>query len=95
MTKLPTFATEKEAAKWFANHDTAPYMDELEQVKEKIPVRRTRSTKESVDLRLRSDQLAAIKRTAKRKGVSYQTLITNWLMEKLRQESPDLLRKHD
>jgi len=95
MAKLPTFATEKEAAKWFASHDTAPYMDELEQVKEKIPVRRTRSTKESIDLRLRTDQLAAIKRTAKRKGVSYQTLITKWLMEKLRQESPDLLRKHD
>lgn len=93
MPKIPAFATEKEAAKWFATHNTTPYMDELELVKEKIPVRRTRTSKTSVGLRLQSDQLAAIKRTAKRKGVSYQTLIEKWLAEKLRQESSGFSRK--
>ena len=92
MQKLPTFTTEKEAADWFATHDTSPYMDDLEKVKEKIPVRRTRS-KESIGLRLRREHLDAIKRAAKRKGVSYQTLIERWLAERLRQESPDLLHK--
>jgi predicted DNA binding CopG/RHH family protein len=71
VSKLPTFATEKEAAQWFASHNTAPYMDELEKVKEKIPVRRTRPMKKPVDLRLRTDQLDAIKRTAKRRGMPY------------------------
>ena len=93
MTKLPIFANEKQAAKWFATHDTAPYMDELEAVTEKIKVQRTHPKKESVDLRLRSDHVAAIKQTARRKHVPYQALIEKWLAEKLRQESPDLLRK--
>jgi hypothetical protein len=37
MPELPTFATEQEAADWFATHSTAPYMDELEEVRP-IPV---------------------------------------------------------
>jgi predicted DNA binding CopG/RHH family protein len=93
MSKLPVFNNEKEAAKWFAAHDTAPYMDGLEEVHETIPVRRTRPVKKPVGLRLRTDYLEAIKRAAERKGIPYQTLIQMWLAEKLRQETPDLLNK--
>lgn len=89
MSKIPIFATERQTAKWFATHDTAPHMDELERVKEKIPVRRTRPKKETVGLRLRSDQVVAIKQSAKRKRISYQTLIEKWVTEKLRQEVLD------
>ena len=93
MPKLPTFTSEQEAAEWFATHDTAPYMDELEEVTEKIPVIRSRPAKKPVGLRLRSDYLAAIKRVAERKGIPYQTLIQMWLVEKLRQEAPELLEQ--
>jgi predicted DNA binding CopG/RHH family protein len=91
MPRLPKFSTEEEAAEWFATHDTAPYMDDLREVKEKIPVTRTRAPKKPVGLRLRPDYLEAIKRPAERKGIPYQTLIQMWLVEKLRQEAPDLL----
>lgn len=91
MPKIPTFATEREAAEWFATHNTAPYMDELEEVTEKIHVIRSRPTKKSIGLRLRSDYLTAIKQVAERKGIPYQTLIQMWLVERLRQEAPDLL----
>jgi predicted DNA binding CopG/RHH family protein len=93
MTKVPAFADEREAADWFASHDTAPYMEELEEMKEQIPVVRSRPTKKPVGLRIRSDYLEAVKRVAERKGIPYQTLIQMWLVEKLRQEAPELLQQ--
>lgn len=93
MPKLPVFGSDQEAAEWFATHDTAPYMDHLEEITEKIPVRRTRPAKKPVGLRLRPDYLQAIKQVAERKGIPYQTLIQMWLVEKLRQEASDLLPK--
>jgi predicted DNA binding CopG/RHH family protein len=91
MPELPEFESEAEAAEWFAAHDTAPYMDDLEEVREDVRVSRTRPTKKPVGLRLRPDYLEAIKRVAERKGIPYQTLIQMWLVEKLRQEAPELL----
>lgn len=93
MPKLPVFSSDQEAAEWFATHDTSPYMDHLEEVTEKIAVRRTRPTKMPVGLRLRTDYVQAIKQVAERKGIPYQTLIQMWLVEKLRQEAADLLPK--
>ncbi len=93
MSKLPKFKTDKQTAHWFDTHDTAPLMDELEQVHEQLSVRRTRPTKKPIGLRLRSDYLRAIKQTAERKGIPYQSLIQMWLVEKLYQEAPDLMRE--
>jgi predicted DNA binding CopG/RHH family protein len=92
MPKPPTFASEQEAAEWFATHDTAASMDDLEEVREKIRVTRSRPTKKPVGLRLRGDYLAAIKSVAEKKGIPYQILIQMWLVEKLRQEAPELIQ---
>jgi predicted DNA binding CopG/RHH family protein len=92
-SKMPTFASEQEAAEWFATHDTSPYMDELEEIREPIPVTRSNPAKKPVGLRIRSDYLRAIKQVAERKGIPYQTLIQMWLVEKLRQEAPELLEQ--
>lgn len=93
MPEIPSFKTDQEAAEWFDTHDTAPYMDDLEQVQERIQVARTkkRPPRKAVGLRLRVDHLEAIKQVAERKGIPYQTLIQMWLVEKLRQEDPTLL----
>lgn len=93
MSKLPKFKNDNQMAKWFDTHDTATLMDDLEQVDEHLSVRRTRPTKKPIGLRLRSDYLKAIKQTAERKGIPYQTLIQMWLVEKLNQEAPDLMRE--
>ncbi len=92
--QVPVFASENEAAAWFAGHDTAPYMATMEEVREKIPVCRTRPAKKPIGLRLQADYLDALKRVAWRKGIPYQTLIQMWLVDKLRQEAPDLLPEH-
>jgi predicted DNA binding CopG/RHH family protein len=91
MPKLPEFKTDEEAAEWFDQHDSAPFMDELEEASEKFEITRTAFTTRPVDIRLRSDYLAAIQAVAERKGVPYQRLVQTWLMEKLNQEAPDLL----
>lgn len=93
MPKIPNFADEQKAADWFAAHDTSPYMEELEKVDEPIPVLRSRPTKKPVGLRIRSDYLEAVKQVAESKGIPYQTLIQMWLVEKLRQEAPELLQR--
>ncbi len=87
MAKLPVFANEQEAADWFAANDTADYMSSLEVVKEKIPVRRTRSAEKPIDLRLPADQFEAIKKIAKREGIPYESLIRSWLLERLHREA--------
>lgn len=91
MPELPSFTTEEETADWFATHDTAPYMDGLEQVAAAIPVVRSPARKKPIGLRIRGEYLDALKEVAARKGIPYQTLIQMWLVEKLRQEAPDLL----
>jgi predicted DNA binding CopG/RHH family protein len=92
MPKIPRFQNEMEAAEWFATHDTAPYMKEMEEVQEELQVSRTRPSKKPIGLRIRSDYLEAVKKVAERKGIPYQTLIQMWLVEKLRQEAPELLQ---
>ena len=90
MPKMPTFATEEELAAWVDTHDTAPFMDEMEDAEEVFVVQRTRFTTKPLDVRLRSDLYDAIAVVAERQGIPYQMLIQTWLREKLMQEAPEL-----
>lgn len=90
MSKFPNFATEEELAAWVETHDTAPYLDDLEDADESFQVIRTRFTTRPLDVRLRSDYLAAIEALATQRGIPYQLLIQTWLLEKLQQEAPEL-----
>jgi predicted DNA binding CopG/RHH family protein len=85
--QFPKFSSEKEFIDWIDTHDTSEYMDSLEVVTEEIKVQRTRREKQSVGVDLNPGDLDEIKRVAKTKGIPYQTLIKNWLIEKLRQEA--------
>ena len=91
MPELPKFASDAEAADWFASHDTAPNMDGLAEDRDGAAVVRTHPRKKPVGLRLRPDCLEAIKRVAERKGIPYQTLVQMWLVEGLQREAPELL----
>jgi predicted DNA binding CopG/RHH family protein len=91
MPKLPEFESDEAAAAWFDTHDTEPYMADMEEADEVFEVVRTPFATKPVDVRLRSDYLEAIQKTAERKGIPYQILVQTWLVEKLAQEAPDLL----
>ena len=91
MTKIPKFETDEEMAAWFDTHDTADFMDDMEETAEKFDVIRTNFVTRPVDVRLRSDYFEAIQAVAERKGMPYQMLVQRWLLEKLSQEAPDLV----
>ena len=91
MPQLPDFKNDKEAAVWFDTHDTAVFMDNMEEVTESFDVARTLFPTKPLGVRLRADYLEAIQQVAEREGVPYQMLVQRWLMEKLSQEAPDLL----
>jgi len=91
MTQLPEFKNDEEAATWFDTHNTAAYMDSMEEVTESFDVVRTLFPTKPMEVRLRADFLEAIQQAAEREGIPYQMLVQRWLREKLSQEAPDLL----
>ncbi|MEZ4863258.1 MAG: CopG family antitoxin [Caldilineaceae bacterium] len=91
MPKLPIFQSEEELAAWIETHDTASYIDQMEDADEIFNVQRSSFPTRPIDVRLRSDYLAAIEAVAEQRGIPYQMLIQAWLLEKLRQEAPEML----
>ena len=88
MTTFPDLKSDEETAVWFDSHDTAVYMDSMEEVSPPKVVRTYFPTK-PIDVRLRTDYLEAIQKVAEQRQVPYQMLVQRWLMEKLNQELPD------
>jgi predicted DNA binding CopG/RHH family protein len=95
MPKIPEFATEEALATWVDTHDTAPFLDEMEDAEETFAVTRTQFVTKPLDIRLRTDLFAALEVVAARRGIPYQVLIQTWLREKLLQEAPDLALQHN
>jgi predicted DNA binding CopG/RHH family protein len=91
MAKLSKFESDEALITWFEENDTAPYMDDMEESDEEFKVIRTIFVTKPLDVRWRADYLTAIQTLAERKGVPYHRLIQSWLLEKLRQEAPDLV----
>jgi predicted DNA binding CopG/RHH family protein len=90
--KTPKFRDDREAAEFWATHDSTPYLRDLRQVDVKISpaLRRRMATraeaKKPVTLRLEPAQIAAAKRMARQKSVPYQTLLRMWIAEGLAKE---------
>ncbi|MEZ4707046.1 MAG: CopG family antitoxin [Caldilineaceae bacterium] len=91
MPKLPTFQTEEELAEWVETHDTAPFIEQMDDADIVFDIKLTEFPTSPLDVRIRSDYLAAIETLATRRGVPYQKLIQTWLLEKLEQEASELL----
>jgi predicted DNA binding CopG/RHH family protein len=91
MATIPEFTTDEELAEWVETHDLSDYMDDLEEATERFKVVRTYFPISNLDIRLPTPYARAIESYASRKGLSYQTLIRTWLLEKLHQEAPDLM----
>ena len=64
MPKLPKFQTDEELIAWFDTHDTADYIDEMEEADETFAFLPTAFATRPVDLRLRADLFFAIERLA-------------------------------
>lgn len=87
--KIPKFRNDREAADFWATHDSSAYAENLEEVRMSVsPALRRRvaaraRTKKPITLRLEPGQIAAAKRAARRKSLPYQTLLRMWIAEGL------------
>lgn len=88
--KLPEFKSDEEFIEWVENNDTSAFMDVWEEV-EPFEVRLTPSLMRPVDVRMRTDHMQALVAFADKRGVPYQTLVREWLVERLQMEVPELL----
>ena len=61
-------------------HDLTDFDDELEEVHESIF---ERQPEETVTIRLPAEEVEAVKRLAKAKGMGHTALIQAWVLEKL------------
>ena len=89
---VPTFKTDRQAANFWAAHDSMPYVRGLKETRVKIApslrrrvVARARA-KKAVTLRLEEYQIARAKQVARRKSIPYQTLLRMWIAEGLGRE---------
>jgi predicted DNA binding CopG/RHH family protein len=90
---VPRFRTDREAADFWATHDSAPYAGALKEESTVASPRLRRrvatraAAKKAVTLRLENRQVALAKEVARRQSVSYQALMRKWIAEGLAKES--------
>ena len=83
--KMPKFKTEEEFAKFVEEHDMEDYANDMEEVKD-IKISISKQTKTMISLRVYPYLLEEIKQIAAKKHMPYQSLIQQWLAEKINEE---------
>jgi predicted DNA binding CopG/RHH family protein len=78
ITKIPQTDSIQELAYFWDTHDLTDFEDELEEVCEQVFERQT-----EIKIQLQSEEIEAIKALAKAKGISYDALIREWVLERI------------
>jgi predicted DNA binding CopG/RHH family protein len=84
MKQIPKFKDADEEAKFWADNDSADYIDWSRAKKTIFP--NLKSSTESISLRLPSPLLARIKELANQKDVPYQSLMKVYLSDQVKRE---------
>jgi predicted DNA binding CopG/RHH family protein len=81
MGKIPQIDSIEELARFWDTHDITDFEDELEEVEEPIFDRGAQAV---MRIRLPSEQIEALKRIARLRGMDEADLVKEWVNEKLR-----------
>ena len=81
--KLPQFESEDEIREFWASHDSTEYFEEMEELSEPITMTQPR---QSITVQLEAEAIERLKELAARQGITYQTLIQAWVMDRLQEE---------
>ncbi len=91
--KIPEFENEKDEAAYWDMHSAADVLDDLEDVvlepsqELKAAIKsRAQNRLKMVSLRLREDQINAVKVIAAKKDIPYQTLLRSWINQAIQAE---------
>ena len=82
-SELPPFPTESEEAEFWMYHELSPA---LMKASEHVPASRESTT---ITLRFDPRMLSRIKRIARERCLNYQSMMTQWLAERLEDEQRD------
>ncbi len=78
--KIPETDSIEELARFWDTHDLTDFEDQLEEVPTPVFDRQPAGT---VNVRLEPDEIEAVERLARAKGLEIGTLIHDWIAEKL------------
>lgn len=76
---IPKTDSIQKLANFWDTHDLTDFEDELEEVKEPVFDRRT-----ILEIHLRKDEAEGLLKLARSKGVSYDNLIREWVVERIK-----------
>lgn len=82
ISKIPTFKTREEEAKFWDTHSFADYWDEFKDLD--LIVELQKSKEETLVVRLQKNIKDKLEAVAKHKGLSISSLARMWIVEKLR-----------
>lgn len=82
-TKLPTFSTKEEEAKFWETHNIADFAEEFKPVKAKF----AKNLSEGITIRFDQPTLNKIREIAHDKGVGPTTLARMWIMDHLKTQT--------
>lgn len=85
--KIPQTDSIQELAQFWDTHDLTDFEAQLEAVTEPIfdnATHRLREREALVQIRLRSQEVEAVKKVAQSRGINYTDLIREWVLEKVR-----------
>ena len=80
---MPDFKSDEEFGEFVENNDMAAYLNEFEEVRN---IKLKRPTKRPITMKIYPYILEEIKKISAEKGIPYQTLIGQWLAERVYQE---------
>jgi predicted DNA binding CopG/RHH family protein len=80
-TKIPATDSIGELARFWDTHDLTDFENQLEDVTERVFKRKPETV---IPVRLRRQEIEAVKRVAKTRGVRETALLRQWVREKLR-----------
>lgn len=83
MKKIPRFKTQEQAATYWKSHTFQDYTTDIKN-DEIVLVKRVKKT---VAIRLDPEDVKAVERIAKRKGMNYTSLLRMWIKEQLVREA--------
>lgn len=77
--KIPQTDSINELARFWDTHDLTDFQDELEEVTGLVFERRA-----TLSVHLQSEEAEAVKRIAQSRGIGYEQLLREWVLEKIR-----------
>ena len=84
MAKLPEFQSEQELAEFLDTHDSTDYFDDTEEV----DIRFVFTLPRAVPVRVAGEPWIQLQRIAIARGSSPQSLVQQWVLERLASEPP-------